>query len=300
MDYDSDENYHSLAEHFQSMFKKADEEDEQVCKHESVYRDNSGIVLCSLCKTELESMDYSKREWMYDFSASRCDLRRSKLEGVRNVFERHDLNVSSMMIDIIEAKYQEILKFKCKNRGQIRTSLVASCLFYTYQEFGDYRTLDYIRNLFGLKKRAMTCGLQMYLETFPEMRTNYITPEKLIPWIMRVTGVDESHQRRILSIAKYFGATSQILERGTSGIVAASIVFFYLCMNQEYKNQIGMTKKIFASKVNISGISLIKTVREMADISQCHLSTLPGGNSVSSGTTWSSSRTNPRFDTPSK
>ena len=271
MDYDSEENYHSLVDHFQSMFKKADEEDEQVCKHESVYRDKTGIVVCSLCKTELESMDYSKREWMYNLSANRCDLRRSRLKGVRNVFERHDLNVSSMMIDIVEAKYQEILKFKCKNRGQIRTSLVASCLFYTYQEFGEYRTLDYIRNLFGLKKRAMTRGLQMYLEAFPEVRTNYITPEKLIPWIMRVTGVDESHQRRILSIAKYFGATSQILERGTSGVVAAGIVFFYLCMNQEYKNQIGMTKKIFASKVKISDISLIKIVREMADISTMSL-----------------------------
>ena len=268
MDYDSDENYHSLVDHFQSMFKKADEEDEQVCKHESVYRDKTGIVLCSLCKTELEWMDYSKQEWMYDFSASRCDIRsRSKPKGVRTVFERHNLNVSSMMIDIIEAKYQEILKFKCKNRGQIRTSLVATCLFYTYQEFGEYRTLDYIRNLFGLKKRAMTRGLEMYLEAFPEVRTNYITPEKLIPWVMRVTGVDESHQRRILSIAKYFGATSQILERCTSGVVAAGIVFFYLCMNQEYKNQIGMTKKIFADKVNISDISLIKIVREMADLS---------------------------------
>ena len=265
--YDSEETYRSLADHCQSMFKKADEEYEQGCKHESVYRDDSGIVLCSLCKTELESMDYSQREWGYDFSVSRCDMRRSKLKGVRNVFERHDLNVSSMLIDIIEAKYQKILKYKCKNRGQIRKSLVASCLFYTYQEFGEYRTLDYIRNLFGLKQRAMSYGLQMYLETFPEVRTNHITPEKLISWIMRLTGVDESHHRRISSIAKYFEATSKILERSTTSTIAASIVFFYLCMNQEYKNQIGMTKRVFASKVKISEISLIKTVREMVDIS---------------------------------
>ena len=209
MNYDSEETYRSLVDHFQSMFKKADEEDEQGCKHESVYRDNSGIVFCSFCKTELESIDYSQREWVYDFSASRCDMRRrSKRKGVRTVFERHDLNVSSMMIDIIEAKIRKILKSECKKRGQIRESLVASCLFYTYQEFGEYRTLDYIRNLFGLSQRAMTYGLQKYLETFPEVRTNHITPEKLIPWIMRLTGVDESHQRRILSIAKYFEETS--------------------------------------------------------------------------------------------
>ena len=230
-----------------------------------------GLLFVAFCKTELERMDYSKLQWTYNPSDIRYDLRRSKPKGVRTVFERHNLNVSSMMIDIVEAKYQEIVKSKCKNRGQIRTSLVAACLFYTYQEFGEYRTLDYIMNLFGIKKRAMTRGLEMYLEAFPEARTNNITPEKLIPWVMKVTGVDESHQRRILSIAKYFRGTSQILERCTSGVVAAGIVFFYLCMNQEYKNQIGMTKKIFAGKLEISDIALIKIVREMADISTTSL-----------------------------
>ena len=229
-------------------------------------------------------------------------MRRSKPKGVRTVFEKHDLNVSSMMMDIVEGKYRKILQSEGVKflRSQRRESLVASCLFYTYQEFGEYRTLEYIGNLFGLKKRDMSEAIRKYLETFPEARTNQITPEKLIPWIMKLTGVDESHHRRILSIAKYFDATSQILERSNPHTVAVSIVFFYLCINQEYKNQIGMTKSVFASKVKISGISMINTVREMMDISQCHLRTLSGGNSVSSGTTWSSSRTNPRFDTPSK
>ena len=265
----SEEKYHNLAEYFQSMFKKADEEYEQDCKHESVYRDHTGIVLCSLCKTELESMDYSRREWGYNVSAVRCDMRGSKPKGVRTVFEKHDLNVSSMMMDIIEGKYRKILQSEGIEflRSEKRDSLVASSLFYTYQEFGEYHTLEYIENLFGLKKRAMSEAVRKYLETFPEARTNHTTPEKLIPWIMRLTGVDESHHRRILSIAKYFDATSQIIERSNPHTIAVSIVFFYLCMNQEYKKQIGMTKSVFASKVNISVISLIHTVREMVNIS---------------------------------
>ena len=99
----------------------------------------------------------------------------------------------------------------------------------------------------------MSNGLTMYLKTFPEARTNHTTPEKLIPWIMRLTGVDESHHRRILSIAKYFDATSKILERSNPHTIAVGVVFFYLCLNQEYKNKIGMTKRVFANKANSFG-----------------------------------------------
>ena len=133
--YDSELPYSSLVQSFQSLFKKAnkvDLESMEDSKHDSVYKDNSGIVICSLCKTELESMDYSQQEWGYNISAVRCDMRRSSSpKGVRTAFEKYKLNVSPMMMDIIEAKYRKILQSECNKvfRGQNRDSVVASCLF---------------------------------------------------------------------------------------------------------------------------------------------------------------------------
>ena len=55
-----------------------------------------------------------------------------------------------MMMHIIEDQYQHIRKVEGKvSRGKYHVAIVTAGLFYTYQEFGEFRTSAYIRKLFN-------------------------------------------------------------------------------------------------------------------------------------------------------
>ena len=65
--------------------------------------------------------------------------------------------------------------------------------------------------------------------------------------IMKLSGFGRSHYHRILKLTRFLENTSKLLERSTPQLTAASIIFFYLCLNQDYMKQIGITKNNFVS-----------------------------------------------------
>ena len=151
-------------EDFQNLFSNPDDEEKQVCKHESTYIDDSRQNICKMCGVVLETLDF-EQAWC---DLSRCHSQQSKPKGIRKVFETHHIDVSPMMMDMIEAKYEHIQKMGGKNffRGKYRNAVIAACLFYTYQEFGEFPTSKYIRDLFNIKKKDMGHGILMYMKAF--------------------------------------------------------------------------------------------------------------------------------------
>jgi len=236
-----------------------------------------GLAVCTQCGVELKTLDF-QQEWRWYGASdnrtsrdpSRCHRSRTKPKGVRTVFETHQIAIPPMMVEMVEAKYRHILETEGNKtlRGQGRESIVASCLFHVYQEMGEYRTSIYVRELFKVKQKNMSLGMTRYYKAFPEARTKHVTPEKLLPWIMKLTGVERMHYRRILAITRYLSAASELVERSTPQSVAAAIVFFYLCLNPEYKTKLGITKSSFSKKAHLSDITVTKIVREIAAISR--------------------------------
>jgi transcription initiation factor TFIIIB Brf1 subunit/transcription initiation factor TFIIB len=251
------------------------------CKHGSVHRDDAGILVCCLCGFEIDSLDF-QQEWRWYGAAdnrsardpSRCHRQYSAPKGVRTVFESHKIDISPMMANLVEARYQKILQSEGNKvlRGQSRESIVAACLFYIYQEFGEFRTSMHIQELFQIKQKNMSIGMNKYLKAFPEARVSHITPEKLLPWLMKLTDIDRSHYRRILIITRYMSATSELVERSNPQSVAAAIIFFYLCLNQDYKERMGITRANFAKRAKLSEITIIKIVKEISLISRAAIS----------------------------
>ena len=247
------------------------------CKHESVHKDDFGMIVCGMCGIELETLDF-QQEWRWYGTSdnktsndpSRCHSQLPTNKGFRKVFGKHKVDIPPMMMDMVEAKYQKIKETEGDKilRSKSHESIVASCLFHTYQEFGEFRTYNYIRELFNVKQNNMSLGMTRYLKAFPEARTKYVTPEKLLPWIMKLTGVDRSHYRRIRAITRYIVAASELVERSNPQSMDAAIIFFYLCLNQNYKNKLGITKSSFAKKAKLSDITITKIVREIATVSR--------------------------------
>ena len=242
------------------------------CDHENTYEDENGLYVCSDCHEELQIMDFDP-EWKYygDSGGSnpeRCHRSRGQGRGIRDAFTKHNINVHDAIMAQVETKYG-IVVGKNTVRGKGRQAIIAACLFHVYIEFGQYRTSDYIRNLFDLKKKQMSVGLTKYYEAFPEARTIHIGPQDLLRWILNLTGVSKENYRKIVQIFRYLENSSALFQRSSPQSVASAIVYFYLCLHPEYKSQLGLTKNTFAEKALLSDITVTKLVREAADISQC-------------------------------
>jgi transcription initiation factor TFIIIB Brf1 subunit/transcription initiation factor TFIIB len=247
------------------------------CSHTNISKDDSGVNVCSDCGMEFDLLDFS-REWRnFGISSnrtnsdlSRCHKQKTTPKGVKSVFDTHEIELSQALIELVDAKFNEVLKANQNKvfRGQGREAIIAACLFHAYQSIGENRTSCYVRQLFGINQKNMTAAMRRYYIAFPDDTINHMTPERLIPWIMKLTGVGQEHCPNILAISKYLSATSQLVERSNPQSVAAATVYFYLCLFPEYKKSLGLTKTEFASKAKLSDITISKIVKDMAVISE--------------------------------
>lgn len=247
------------------------------CIHEIVLKDESGINVCRDCGKELDSLDFSQ-EWRSfgnngsnsSVDTSRCHKSKSVHRGIRDVLEDLSIELPPSLIELVEAKFNRVSVVTENKvlRGKGRESLIAVCLFYAYQSFNEYRPASYIRAKFKLEQKNMSNGFKLYYRAFPEDRTFNMSPEKLIPWIMKLTGIGMEHYRRILMIAEYLSKASQLVERSNPQSVAAAIIYFYLCLFPDYKEELKLTKSKFAEKAELSDITISKIFTHMVEISR--------------------------------
>lgn len=253
------------------------------CKHEQSYKNDTGVMICGQCGKESDGLDFTQ-EWRYYGTAdnrsshdpSRCHSQKSNPKGIESVFEKLNINISPYMKSLVAAKYKKVLSVSESTitRGQGRISIVAASLFYAYQDIGEYRTSTYIRKIFGITQKNMSLGMTKYLEAFPEDAVKHITPEKLLPWLMKETGVDTTYYRRILAITRYISSTSELIERSTPQSITSSIIYFYLCLDTELRTKLNISKAEFAKRVSLTEITITKIVKEIALISREVISVL--------------------------
>lgn len=256
----------------------------QACSHENTYEDDNGLYVCKDCGQELEMFTF-KPEWRYYKSGeggggSRDPSRCHKTKGNRSldkVFDEHGIVISDAMKAHTEVKYFRIADFireqegKNTMRGKGRKAIIAACLLHTFLEFGEYRTSDYIRHLFDITKKNMSSGLKDYYRVFEDDRTRHIRPENLIHWLLSLTGIGQLHYPKIVKIAQYLENSSRVLEHSSPQSVASAIIYFYLCLNPDYKNKLGITKSKFAEKALLSDITISKLVKEAASVANCEI-----------------------------
>lgn len=245
------------------------------CLHENLFEDDNGLHVCKDCNTELDILGF-EAEWKYynnsDASSSkdpsRCHRNRSQDCNILKDFEKKNISVPESIRKHVECKYQKIVGNQTV-RGKCRQAIIAACLFHTYQDFGEYRTSDYIRNKFDLSKKNMSAGLTRYYEIFIEDRNRNIRSEDLLVWLLTLTGVEKKYYQNIVQISRYLENSSKLLKRSSPQSVAAAVIYFYLCLNPDYKLKLGLTKNKFAEKALLSDITITKLVNEACNISKC-------------------------------
>lgn len=238
------------------------------CSHENVFEDDNALYVCLVCGEEIEILDF-KPEWHYYGSndnrslndPSRCQQKRSQGRDLSNDFESHNIVIPESIKSQVEKRFNEIVGTETV-KGKMRQAIIAACLFHVLSENGEHRTSEHIRGIFKLERRDMSKGNSRYLATFSEVRNKTTTPNDLVPWFMKLTGVDEEHTNTILTLVDHLKDSSLTFKRSKPQSVAASVVYFYLCLKPEYKRYIGITKSEFAKKTGLSDITITKLVKE--------------------------------------
>lgn len=244
---------------------------EDGCDHSQTIENNDGIIICIACGTEIEEFDYSAEWRNYGENDNRSSGDPSRCHRARNV----DRNLETFFRDIsfevpdsvrkgVERRYNKIVT--STRRGKNRKAVIAVCLFHTYQDFGEYRTIDYICKKFGLSKGDISAGAKQYYLVFPEDLNTTVKPKNLLKWIFHLIKLDTKHLPRVTFIANYLEDSSVLLKRSTPQSVASAIVYFYLCMYPEYKK--GWKKTNYSNTVFLSDITISKLLKEIADVTQ--------------------------------
>ena len=255
------------------------------CEHKSKVEEN-GYVMCTNCGMMFEELNYEP-EWRWYGAAdnrsnrdpSRCHRPRNVEKTIDPVFTNAGIDIPPALKSATNAKYRKIMEHKRRVRreqegidkevvvrGTGRTAIVAACLWSVYRDMGDYRPTDEVRAMFGLTKKSMSSGTTQYNEAFPEDRVKLIKSKDLIRRILLKTGINMEHYHSILNIERELRNTSKLLIRSNVQSVAACVVYLWLCMNPHYQKELGLGKEAFASKAQLSGITITKLVNEASKI----------------------------------
>lgn len=246
------------------------------CIHLDTFQDENGLYVCRSCYREIEILD-SEPEWRnYNSSgdSSRCNFPIDECKSIKETLNNENITVHDAVLKQIVFYYKTIVNNGDKHetyRGNNRKGIIAACLFHSYILYGEYRTIDHIRYMFGINKKTMTKGIRQFTTAFPDLKNKYIQPEDLIKWIMKLTGIGDEHYKAILTLTKYFRNSSETLKRSSPQSVASAIIYFYLCLYKDYRKQLGLTKNKFAEKAQLSDITITKLAREAAIVANCNL-----------------------------
>lgn len=264
-DYDSSE---------QSRFKKhvvkaIYSEIDLVCPHiettiigdQDVCTECGEVVLESTCEKDFKDLNAYEKKGSKD--PTRCHKRKNDQRTIYKDIEGMD--IPEAIITVTNIKYHKIANGSIF-RGSKRKAIIVACLYFAYQEMGDPQTAEDIGKKFNLKKKSLKEGFTRYYETFRTASTTYISPKDLVRQIMIKTKINFTHLRKINRLCDYVENKSALLNRSSPQSVASSIVYFYLCLEPEYKNKLGMTKIRFAKIVDLSDITIIKLGKEIQRI----------------------------------
>ena len=233
----------------------------------------NGTEVCSECGVVFKNTNSYEKDARYyggtenhDFrDIARCHKRKSEKRTIYKDVEGMDF--PDIIIQTANSDYQEILKDNIY-RGANRKAIIVVCIFFSYINHGECRTTDEIRQKFGIKKKNMKEGFEKYCIRFPKSAKSYIDPKNLIRQIMIRANISFEHLRKVNKLCDFLENTSPILNRATPQSVAAAIVYFYICLDPEYKEKLQMTKMKFSNIVGLSDITITKLGKELQRIIQ--------------------------------
>lgn len=238
------------------------------CSHAIVTNDK-GVVACIDCGKELEKNIYNAPEWRYyqqsdnkhTSDPNRVLIR--KMED-RSIFKDvENMGFGDKIVSLANQIYLQVTKGQIY-RGNSRKALIFASIFHSFKLQGKPQSHEKLIKIFELSRKISLKGLKLVNLNIPRdspIHTTYITPINLIEDIMDKFSANEEQKKDVTDIYNKIKNKSSQLNRSRPSSISAGIIWYWIS-----KMHIDISLKDFASKIDLSELTISKIAKEVANI----------------------------------
>lgn len=254
--------------------KNEDKFDLSKCLHENCFEE-LGMVVCSDCGQEIQKNVFSDKEWRYygpsdnkrASDPNRVHLR--KLEE-RNIFKDvENMGFSEKIVSIANDLYLQVTNGKIF-RGNSRKGIIFACIFHSFKINQTPQTEDKLIKLFDLSKKNGLKGIKFVNLNLPNnslINTTYITPIHLIDDIMEKFNATDKQKTEVIKLYEQIKNKSSKINRSRPQSISAGLIYFWIRVKG-----IDIELKDFATKIELSELTISKITKEIANVLDVPLS----------------------------
>lgn len=220
-----------------------------------------GIIVCSDCNNIVIELNREP-----EFNKNRCSYLTNGKSNSTISSELESLYLPSTVVTDVCTKYDNVAGDRIF-RGPTKRALIVICLYYTLIERHFHTTLESLQSNFPNKipSKKISKAQEMYLEKYPNAKTIIIKPENLVGHVLTLLKFSESdnfkHRDHIIKLISQIVPKKEEFRRSFPLSVTSAIVYLYLCLNPEIKEQYHIDKIEFSKKVKLSHITVIRLAK---------------------------------------
>ncbi len=253
----------------------------EACQHfESI--EERGTLVCQTCGVELEKPVFQGKEWrFYNTDSRRGDPNRVQVRknDERSIYK--DVEGMPFGEKIVAQANQLFLEV---TRGQIyrsnpRKAIICSCIFHAYKKAEKPQTQEDLIKIFGLTRKTSLKGMKFVSQRARKdsfVHTTHITPVDLIRDIMDRFGASPEQKEQAVRIYAKIHNRSFKLNGSRPQSIGSGVVFYWIL-----QNNIPIHISDFAKKVKLSGLTILKVVKEITAILALPVSQSTSASSLS-------------------
>ena len=250
---------------FEQFNKTVAPKEEVECLHESMTFTDEGAEVCMDCGLERQILDDHSPEWRFykendskqSSDPSRCFIRKYEEKSIYRDVEQ--FNLPKDVVEIANTNYGTITDESIL-RGNSRKGLIVACIFYAFEDMGQRKSQDEIKQFFNINKKILSNGMKMFNLKI-KRSPMYTSPLDFIPKIMSKFNLTERHVQFVIKLFNKICSRSTFINRSNPDSIAAGLCYFVL---KHINFPVSLTE--FSKRVGLSDITIHKISKKIKDL----------------------------------
>lgn len=239
-----------------------------VCLHEETI-DENGTSFCANCGIEREKTTFNQKEWRFYGQSDSKKTSDPNRVHFRKIDERtiyKDVETMGFSDKIVSQANELFIKVTNGQifRGNSRRAIIFACIFQSFKVNNKAQTHEKLIKIFDLSRKIGLKGLKYVSLNSPKdsiIHTTYITPINLVEEIMDKFNASVEQKKEVANIYSQIKNKSSKINRSRPQSVSAGLIYYWICLKG-----MEISLKEFASKTDLSELTILKIAKEIAEI----------------------------------
>ena len=235
------------------------------CIHDHMTETEDGNKVCEDCGIEFPPELDNSPEWRFykendtkqSSDPSRCFLRKYEEKSIYRDMEGY--NLPSDIIEKANTSYTFVTEDSIL-RGNSRKGLIVACIFYAFEDLGQRKSQDEIKQFFDINKKILSNGMKMFNLKIKRSPV-YTSPVDFIPKIMTKFNLSEKHIQFVTTLYNKICVRSSFINRSNPDSIAAGLSYFVL---KHINFPVSLSD--FSKRVGLSDITIHKISKKIKDL----------------------------------